>query len=77
MIKARSIFYSLDSKKWISIGKTMKLPYTFPHFMDYRFALFNYAAKSVGGSDFDYLYIKDRFQKIINRLSVAKHSSHN
>nr|WP_315222070.1 glycoside hydrolase 43 family protein [uncultured Flavobacterium sp.] len=53
-------FYSLDGKKWMSIGSTIKLPYTIPHFMGYRFGLFNYATKNVGGFvDFDYFYIGD------------------
>ena len=52
-------FYSLDGKKWISIGNTIKLPYTLPHFMGYRFGLFNYATKETGGyADFDWFRIK-------------------
>ena len=51
-------YYSLDGKKWISIGKAIKLPYTLPHFMGYRFGLFNYATKKTGGfADFDYFHI--------------------
>jgi beta-xylosidase len=51
-------YYSLDGNKWISIGKTIKLPYTLPHFMGYRFGLFNYATKNTGGfADFDYFHI--------------------
>ncbi len=57
-------FYSLDGKKWISIGKTIKLPYTLPHFMGYRFGLFNYATKNVGGFvDFDYFHISNQISK--------------
>ena len=56
--------YSLDGKKWISIGKTIKLPYTLPHFMGYRFGLFNYATKNAGGFvDFDYFHIEDQISK--------------
>lgn len=52
-------FYSLDGKNWIGIGNTIKLPYTLPHFMGYRFGLFNYATKNVGGfADFDWFRIK-------------------
>lgn len=52
-------YYSLDGKKWISIGNTLKLPYTLPHFMGYRFGLFNYATKEIGGyADFDWFRIK-------------------
>ncbi len=47
--------YSLDGKSWITIGKPLKMSYTLPHFMGYRFGLFNFATKSAGGSaDFDY-----------------------
>jgi beta-xylosidase len=52
-------FYSLDGKNWIGIGNTIKLPYTLPHFMGYRFGLFNYATKNTGGYvDFDWFRIK-------------------
>ena len=43
-------FYSLDGKTWVSLGTQLKMAYTLPHFMGYRFsALFNYAAKNTGG----------------------------
>jgi hypothetical protein len=57
-------YYSLDGKKWISIGNAIKLPYTLPHFMGYRFGLFNYATKNKGGFvDFDYFHIDDKISK--------------
>jgi len=57
-------YYSLDGKKWISIGSTIKLPYTLPHFMGYRFGLFNYATKNPGGyADFDYFHIDGTISK--------------
>ncbi|MFH6993409.1 glycoside hydrolase 43 family protein [Flavobacterium sp. FlaQc-48] len=57
-------FYSLDGQKWISIGNPIKLPYTIPHFMGYRFGLFNYATKNKGGYvDFDYFNIEGQTQK--------------
>jgi beta-xylosidase len=57
-------YYSLDGKKWISIGKSIKMPYTIPHFMGYRFGLFNYASKTAGGfADFDYFRIDDKISK--------------
>lgn len=57
-------FYSLDGKKWISIGNAIKLPYTIPHFMGYRFGLFNYATKNIGGYvDFDYFSIEGQISK--------------
>jgi beta-xylosidase len=48
-------FYSVDGERWTRIGQPLRMTYTLPHFMGYRFALFNYATKSAGGSvDFDY-----------------------
>jgi beta-xylosidase len=47
--------YSLDGKKWIPIGTRLKMEYSMPHFMGYRFGLFNYATKTPGGYvDFDW-----------------------
>ena len=48
----------------IGFGNTIKLPYTLPHFMGYRFGLFNYATKNTGGyADFDYFHIDDKISK--------------
>jgi len=56
-----SFFYSLDGKVWKAIGNPLKMAYTIPHFMGYRFALFNYAKKYIGGyADFDYFHISDK-----------------
>lgn len=53
-----NFYYSLDGKNWQPIGTPLKMTYTLPHFMGYRFALFNYAAKDAGGyADFDYFRI--------------------
>jgi beta-xylosidase len=53
-------FYSLDGKTWTPIGTKLKMAYTIPQFMGYRFALFNYATKGMGGSaDFDFFHITD------------------
>ena len=58
-------YYSLDGKKWISLGNTINMPYSIPHFMGYRFGLFNYATKNVGGfADFDYFHIDDKISKV-------------
>ncbi|WP_116127667.1 glycoside hydrolase 43 family protein [Lewinella sp. IMCC34183] len=52
--------YSLDGKEWTAIGNQLKMPYTLPHFMGYRFALFNYATETAGGhADFDYFHVTD------------------
>lgn len=54
-------YYSLDGKNWKPIGSELKMSYTLPHFMGYRFGLFNYATKSSGGYvDFDYFRISDQ-----------------
>lgn len=51
-------YYSLDGESWTKIGSQLKMEYTLPHFMGYRFGLFNYATKSVGGYvDFDWFHI--------------------
>lgn len=48
-------YYSLDGNEWNKIGEDLSLVYTLPHFMGYRFGLFNYATKTTGGYvDFDY-----------------------
>lgn len=53
-------YYSLDGKNWSRIGITLKMSYTLPHFMGYRYGLFNYATKQAGGFvDFDYFRIKN------------------
>lgn len=54
-------YYSLDGKQWTKIGSRLKMAYTLPHFMGYRFGLFNYATKAAGGyADFDYFRISDK-----------------
>jgi beta-xylosidase len=53
-----NFYYSLDGIKWSVIGTPLKMTYTLPHFMGYRFGLFNYATKNVGGFvDFDFFRI--------------------
>ncbi|KAA2218850.1 glycoside hydrolase family 43 protein [Maribacter flavus] len=53
-------YYSLDNKNWKRIGSELKMSYTLPHFMGYRFGLFNYATSQTGGLvDFDYFRIKN------------------
>lgn len=53
-------FYSLDGESWMSIGTELKMRYTLPHFMGYRFGLFNFATDAPGGyADFDYFRIRD------------------
>lgn len=53
-------YYSNDGKNWETIGNPLKMKYTIPHFMGYRFGLFNYATKKIGGmADFDYFRITE------------------
>lgn len=53
-------YYSPDGKTWQPLGNPLKMSYTLPHFMGYRFGLFNYATKQAGGyADFDYFRIED------------------
>ncbi|MBB3108050.1 beta-xylosidase [Paenibacillus phyllosphaerae] len=56
-------YYSLDGRRWASIGSTLQMSYTLPHFMGYRFALFNYATKTTGGYvDFDHFVIGEQLE---------------
>ena len=53
-------YFSLDSNHWTELGTPLKMTYTIPQFMGYRFTLFNYATKETGGyADFDYFHIVD------------------
>ncbi|MBN1107419.1 MAG: glycoside hydrolase, partial [Bacteroidales bacterium] len=52
-------YYSLDGKSWKPFGTKLKMEYSMPHFMGYRFGLFNYATKTPGGYvDFDWFRIE-------------------
>ena len=56
-------YYSLDGKVWKPIGNTLQMAYTMPHFMGYRFGLFNYATETPGGYvDFDFFRIGNEIQ---------------
>jgi Beta-xylosidase len=47
-------YWSSDGKEWSQIGTTLKMIYTLPHFMGYRFGLFHFATENIGGcADFD------------------------
>lgn len=64
-IDVAKFFYSLDDKTWTVIGGPLKMEYTLmEHFMGYRFGLFNYASKNLGGyADFDYFHISDQISE--------------
>lgn len=52
-------YYSLNGKNWIAIGTQLKMEYSMPHFMGYRYGLFNYSTKTPGGYvDFDWFRIE-------------------
>ncbi|MHC4567361.1 MAG: glycoside hydrolase family 43 protein [Planctomycetota bacterium] len=53
-------YYSPDGNTWTKIGSVLQMAYTLPHFMGYRFGLFNFATKTAGGFvDFDYYRVSD------------------
>jgi len=53
-------FYSLNGEDWKPLGTPLKMAYTIPQFMGYRFTLFYYATKEIGGhADFDFFHISD------------------
>jgi beta-xylosidase len=57
-------YYSLDNKTWMAIGSPLQMAYTLPHFMGYRFGLFNYATRSAGGYvDFDFFQVSDKINR--------------
>jgi beta-xylosidase len=57
-------FYSLDGTLWKPIGAQLKMEYTLPHFMGYRFGLFNFATQTPGGYvDFDHFHIDNQIDK--------------
>lgn len=62
-----SFFYSYNGEQWHKIGKDLSMHYTLPHFMGYRFALFNYATEQTGGYvDIDYF----RFEPFLTELET-------
>jgi beta-xylosidase len=68
-----NFFYSLDGNNWTALGTPLKMSYTLPHFIGYRFTLFNYASKETGGfADFDYFRITDTINKTGKFITTAK-----
>ena len=64
-------YYSLDGTTWNKIGNTLNMSYTMPHFMGYRFAIFNYATQSTGGYvDVDYFHVNDKADADQQSLNV-------
>lgn len=57
-IDTARFYFSLDGKSWKTIGTRLNMEYSMPHFMGYRFGLFNYATKNQGGyADFDWFRV--------------------
>ncbi len=72
-----NFFYSLDGKTWTAIGGTLKMEYTLPHFMGYRFSLFNFATQTSGGFvDFDFFRPVARSQSTGEPAGSAVGPSH-
>lgn len=67
-----TFFYSLDSVTWKSIGNTLQMSYDMPHFVGYRFALFNFGTKSIGGTaDFDWFDIGASVNQKIDLYAIT------
>lgn len=55
-----TFYFSLDGRRWHPIGNELHMQYSMPHFMGYRFALFNFATKKAGGFvDFDFFRVSE------------------
>jgi len=53
-------YWSADGEDWMAIGTPLRMRYTLPHFMGYRFALFYFATETPGGfGEFDYYRIAE------------------
>lgn len=52
-------YWSENGKEWNPIGKALRMIYTLPHFMGYRFVLFHFSTKEHGAHvDFDFYRIQ-------------------
>ncbi|MBQ3350487.1 MAG: endo-1,4-beta-xylanase [Thermoguttaceae bacterium] len=50
--------YSLDGSSWTTVPDELKMSYTLPHFMGYRFCLFYFSTQTPGGTaDFDWYQV--------------------
>jgi hypothetical protein len=59
-IVASDEFNRKPGETWTRIGSVLQMAYTLPHFMGYRFGLFNVASQTAGGFvDFDYYRVSD------------------
>lgn len=59
-----SFYYSINGKEWKIIGSQLKMSYTIPQFMGYRYGLFYYSTLNPGGHvDFDYFKISNKISE--------------
>ena len=50
--------WSLDGTTWQTVPEELKMVYTLPHFMGYRFGLFCFSTETPGGTaDFDWYQV--------------------
>jgi beta-xylosidase len=67
-----TFFYGLDSTNWKSIGTDLPMTYTLGMFEGYRFALFDYATKTAGGTaDFDWFKIGATSSDVIDMYQTT------
>jgi len=60
-----SFYYSLNGREWKKIGSQLKMSYTIPQFMGYRYGLFYYSTLNPGGYvDFDFFKISNKISEI-------------
>jgi beta-xylosidase len=58
-------YYSHDEIVWRQIGNRLDMQYKLIHFTGYRFALFYYSTKNIGGyADFDYFRLSDKLMTL-------------
>lgn len=67
-----SLSYSLDGKKFTSIGQPVNTPFDYRRFfMGTRFAIFNYATKTIGGHvDVD-SFVMEQYTPLLNFLAYG------
>ena len=62
-------YYSYNETDWVEFGTELAMRYTLPHFMGYRFAIFNFATKEPGG------YVDIEFFRFAPELTGSKAKS--
>lgn len=71
-----SFQYSLDGKTWNNIGTSISLYYDLSVFTGYRFCLFNYSTKEIGGYvDFDYFRVSNDFDNSNSKAEINELTS--